>query len=582
MAPPPPTTFGPAPPARIAAAWLLLCIILLATGWARIGAGQLPDPDDALRLVQVRDLLAGQDWFDPVQHRIDPPAGTPMHWSRLVDLLLLLAATTVGEQAMLVLVPLLTLGIIVWATGQLAARVAGREAVLYACLACGFMPALVMQVQPLRIDHHGWQAACVALALLALASERPRTAGALAGVALAAGLTISVELLPLSAVFAALLAWRWWRDGRLAAGLPAYLQALAAGLVVLFLLTRGAGATTAWCDAISLPHLALFTVVAIGATVAERLRLRPARALALIGGSAVLGLLLLGRMAPQCLAPPFAALDPLVHDYWYIHIAEGQPLWRQPWDRAVPALVPLLAGLASAVAIRARSPRHLRAWWTGHALLLLAALLAGLLVARSLAFAAVIAAVPLGWLLAQLLDRLRTAGAAAHKGLAAAALVGLLVPSAPFILAQKFWPAARPAAAPKLADAPCDVRARAASLKSLPPGLVFAPLDLGPAILLESGHAVVATSHHRAESAMADVIRAFTAPPGAARGVISRHQADYLALCTDLAEARLYAGRHPGGLAGRLAAGRPPEWLEPVSGLSTGTFRLYRVRPQPR
>ena len=39
--------------------------------------------DDAMRLVQVRDFLAGQSWFDLTQYRLSPP-GT-MHWSRLVD-----------------------------------------------------------------------------------------------------------------------------------------------------------------------------------------------------------------------------------------------------------------------------------------------------------------------------------------------------------------------------------------------------------------------------------------------------------------------------------------------------------------
>jgi hypothetical protein len=45
----------------------------------------LPDTDDAMRLVQVLDLLGGQGWFDKVQHRFMPPAGVASHWSRLVD-----------------------------------------------------------------------------------------------------------------------------------------------------------------------------------------------------------------------------------------------------------------------------------------------------------------------------------------------------------------------------------------------------------------------------------------------------------------------------------------------------------------
>src|ERR1700733_1318490 len=45
----------------------------------------ISDTDDATRLVQVHDFLAGQGWFDLTQYRIDPPDGLLMHWSRLVD-----------------------------------------------------------------------------------------------------------------------------------------------------------------------------------------------------------------------------------------------------------------------------------------------------------------------------------------------------------------------------------------------------------------------------------------------------------------------------------------------------------------
>ena len=44
------------------------------------------DTDDAMRLTEVRDFLAGQNWFDLVQHRLNTPYGGLIHWSRLIDL----------------------------------------------------------------------------------------------------------------------------------------------------------------------------------------------------------------------------------------------------------------------------------------------------------------------------------------------------------------------------------------------------------------------------------------------------------------------------------------------------------------
>jgi len=37
--------------------------------------GAFFDTDDAMRAVQVRDLLAGQSWFDMTSWRLDPPNG---------------------------------------------------------------------------------------------------------------------------------------------------------------------------------------------------------------------------------------------------------------------------------------------------------------------------------------------------------------------------------------------------------------------------------------------------------------------------------------------------------------------------
>src|SRR5258707_9694465 len=60
--------------------------------------------DDAIRLVEVRDLIAGQAWFDLAQHRLDPP-GVSMHLSRSIDaplaalILLLRPLAGAGEAA---------------------------------------------------------------------------------------------------------------------------------------------------------------------------------------------------------------------------------------------------------------------------------------------------------------------------------------------------------------------------------------------------------------------------------------------------------------------------------------------------
>ena len=82
-----------APVATESAGLKLAPLVLIA--WAAVTVSGLlggaptftqMETDDYMRLVEVRDLLAGQGWFDLTQYRLDPPAGVVMHWSRVVDL----------------------------------------------------------------------------------------------------------------------------------------------------------------------------------------------------------------------------------------------------------------------------------------------------------------------------------------------------------------------------------------------------------------------------------------------------------------------------------------------------------------
>ena len=59
----------------VVAVWLIYCAWFVYTKWAAIHAFGLIDTDDNMRISQVRALLAGQDWFDLRQYRLNPPAG---------------------------------------------------------------------------------------------------------------------------------------------------------------------------------------------------------------------------------------------------------------------------------------------------------------------------------------------------------------------------------------------------------------------------------------------------------------------------------------------------------------------------
>lgn len=65
-----------------------LILLMLAMRAVDVFEGTVPDNDDLLRLQQVRDLIAGQAWFNVDQARMLTPEGGEMHWSRLPDIFL--------------------------------------------------------------------------------------------------------------------------------------------------------------------------------------------------------------------------------------------------------------------------------------------------------------------------------------------------------------------------------------------------------------------------------------------------------------------------------------------------------------
>lgn len=579
--------FGPRLLPRIALAWAAIALLLLLTNLSGIAERRFPDPDDTLRLVQVRDLIAGQGWFDLHQHRIDAlHGGVPMHWSRLVDvplaLVIVLATPLLGqplaEMTALVLVPLLTLGCALLLIGRIAWRMFDEEIAGLACLAMALSVPVISQLRPLRIDHHGWQIVLALVAVNGLMARAPRLGGWIAGLAMAAWLAISVEGLPLAAVIAAICALRWLRGESERAWLVGLMQGLAVGSIALFLLTRGLGDLAPHCDAISPVQLAMFGWGALVVTL-----IQPVRPIVWsLGGFAVAAggaLAILVQAAPQCAGGAFVELDPVVRRYWYDGVAEGLPVWHQPLAEALQIVVPPVFAILASAKLAASSRDWLRTWWIDYTLLLCGSLAIAVLVSRAGAMTGALAAVPLGWQISRWLRSARTEHRTGHKALALAGVALALLPAMPLTLYGLVAPASAGAAPGGTIDRVSDCRLdqAAQALARLPKSELLVPLDIGPAILLDTPHGVVATGHHRAGPAMREVIDAFTGPLDQAHRTVARRGIAYVALCPDLNEPATYSSAAPAGLAAKLRDGHAPDWLTPVP-MPTGVgFKVWRV-----
>ncbi|MEM7779622.1 MAG: hypothetical protein AAF697_04410 [Pseudomonadota bacterium] len=579
---------------RVGIAWVIVAALLVAVNWNAIATQRFPDPDDIMRLVQVRDLLGGQSWFDLTQYRVDAAnGGVPMHWSRLVDvplaLVILILTPFLGaaaaESAALIIVPLMTLGIAMLLAARIAWRLMGDEEATLTSLVLALSVPVLFQLGPLRIDHHGWQIVCALIAINGMMARSPKVGGAVIGTATAMWISISIEGLVLAAAMFAVLALRWLRDRNLRDWLLSAIQALVIVSTALFFLTRGFDQFVNFCDAIGPVHLAMFGWGAAVLTVLARFEPIP-RALLLAGfamaGGGAVGMML--YTTPQCATGGgFADLDPLVAQYWHANILEGMPIWRQSLTVALQYAVTPAIALVAAINLTTQSRDWLRGFWRDYAIILGAALVISLFISRAGAVACALAAPPLAWQLRQWLRAIRVMRRPAPRMAAMLAVVCALLPAFPAMLLTSAIPAR--ASLGGAADTPvkavdCRVQDIDEVLARLPVGEFYAPLDIAPELLLVSDHTVLATGHHRGHRAMKVLIETAIGTPQEARRTLAERGATYVALCPSLGEARLYSKIAPEGFVAGLVAGDVPEWLEPIEHEVRSGVMLWQIKPE--
>lgn len=584
--PPPGERRASLPWTGVIVAWIVVAALMLLVIGGRLTPAAFADGDDALRLQQVRDLLAGQGWFDLHQYRIAPPEGVAMHWTRVVDLpiaavILLLRpfiGTAQAEICAIVIVPLLSLLAAMALAARLAARQFGRNVGIVAALLVAVAVPASFRMMPLRIDHHAWQFVLALVALNGLAARVPKSGGAVAGLALALALSISLESLPLTVIVAAVCTLRLLRGQ--GEWLVSYMASLALGSVALFLGTRGLSDLGQHCDALSPVHAAVLVWTGAGcASILPRLRNRPPMlSLVTLAALGLGALAIAGLAAPQCLSgDAFAELDPLVRKVWLGSVREGLPVWRQGLVLGgTMVLVPLIGLVACWRLWRGSRDAATRDWWLDMGLLLAGATLVGWMVARASGVACLFAAVPAAWQLEDLFVRWQADRLLWRRIARVGGMIALLLPGGVIGMAQAIIAPPEPAA--RASTQACDFPALVPAMATMPRATVLAGLDIGPTLLVTTGHTVVATAHHRASAAMRDELVAFLGPDVGARAVMAKRGVTLVAVCAAGSESRVYARIAPDGFMAHLIAGKAPDWLEPVAVPAQSGVKVWRVR----
>ena len=586
--------------------WLFVAVHF-ASNWTTLGL-VFRDTDDMMRLVEVRDFLAGQGWFDLHQYRLDPVAERPMHWSRFVDwpmaaivrLAGLFVAAPVAEKVAMFVWPLLTLLPAMAGVVLLATRLGGRWAFLPAVYLFTTLPQSIGQFVPGRIDHHNIQIALTLVLLGVLAGPLGRGRAIAAAATMAAMTAIGLETLPFLVIAALAFVLRLIVEENAADEVAVFGVALAAA-------TAGVAAVTLppseWlvgaCDALSANYVALAVVGGLGLAAVVRLSGRTVAARAIgVGIVAVAAVAAFAVPQPRCLAGPFGEIWPEVRTIWLAHVSEVSP-WTTFFGNhhaaALLALAMPVLGVAAAIVLARRvEMRRAPGFWPAVAAAVVTFAI-GLFQLRTLIYANALA-VPL---VAAAIGVLATEAVGRGRSLVVAVLVGILIthPVLPEMALEQLSPQAwideektadtTMGAAPVEASAanattadpaesgPACYRTRAyRGLANLPAGLVAADIDLGPAILVSTHHAVVAAPYHRMQRGIVDGDAMLNRPPAEA---LARMAARGVTLVVDCTAAKSRA--REGGLMARLRAGETIAGLEPVGG--DGDVRIWRVVGAP-
>ncbi len=570
-------------------AWLLVAASIL---WSRYGSVYwlaLGDTDDNMRLMQVRALLNGQAWFDLRNHRLDPPVGANIHWSRLVDLpiaaLILVLRPFVGpdwaERWACGIAPLLPLSVTMLGMAATVRRLIAPLAWPLALVFLMCCSVMLFMFMPERIDHHGWQLAMLSLTVAGLCDPGRRRGGALVGIASAVSLTIGLEMLPFAAMAGGILALRWVWDRVEAVRLETYALSLSAGSTIGYAGFQGWDSSVLRCDALTPVWLSV--MIAAGVLLFVLGRISPASRALRLGLAVAAGAAIAAGFAhffPQCLGRP-EQVSPELARNWLQNVKEAKPIYKHPFRDDVPiAAMPIVGFIGAIVAtMRARGERL----WNGWLPVLLFSTFAALMLLWQIRVgpAAQLLAVPgvtaLAWWLVPWCRRhrsplVRVLGTVAVVMVAGAGLFAGTV--------MRFLPVDQPKAYVRRvnhATGMCLTRPGLAALDRYPAQTVFTFIDLSPRLITVTHHDAIAGPYHRNGPAILDVQHAFTGSPDQAHAIMRAHGATLLVVCPDMAESTVYRARAPGGFYGQLARGKRFPWLTQLPLLRGDPLRVWRI-----
>jgi hypothetical protein len=527
-------------------AWAMTLILSATITLHTWKTGVFADTDDAARMVQIRDWMAGQAWYDLKLHRMGLPDAPFMHWTRIVDIPIaglirffeLFLDQTAAERIARIVFPLSLIAVLLMTASLILRELLLRNMLVPGLLIVALSGISTGHLRPGRIDHHGPQVLLfliICLFLLRSMNKRaPFLNGLLCGGIASLSQAISLENLPLIFVAAAIFALRWMIHGENArSAFRGFSAGLFAATPILFLLTTPPENWLApLCDAQSIVHVLTFSTIAatclILTSTAPFLPTLPRRTTALVLAG-IPGLILVLSVFPQC-ADPYSAIDPLVRRLWLDNVTEAESLFEAisgDFGTIFPQLGPGIAGFAGAVFCALKTKAAQREKWIVIIAMTGAALVVSAYKVTGLASLSIIGAIGITGALDHLPDsyrRFRNLFAIAFSGIGVFALVP-----------------AQPIDPYKMETFDCLAPEAYASLDKLPTGLILAHINFGAHILAHTNHSTVAAPYHRNNEGNRISVEVFQNSSKINPLHVIESGADYIVICQGTGSSKLEA-----------------------------------------
>jgi hypothetical protein len=551
------------------------------------------DSDSNMRLQQVRDLLAGQNWYDLVLRRFGLGEGTNMHWSRLADLgpaaLLWFFSQFLSaphsELAMTITYPLLLVIPFALALLWIANRIAANGKQVQTSVALGFV---VIQLEVWRIfspgliDHHNLQIIALLVFLGGCCGVRTFKSGLIAAAGLVLGLVVGPDGLPAIVATIAALGILWLLNPK---GESEFLFGLGAGTLALTMLCGFVfiphPVSTAWCDSWTLPLSSIVAGLGAFLLVAAWLGTLTQNKLVLLGVSLPIGIGMLATLIlifPAC-RNPLPLSDPLLQRYWMSLLSDNLPVWEIAKDMPSAAALfapSLLVIVGYIFALRQK-------WFRlDTSLPAIVALLGALVLAsaflRGLPILATVTAPILAGLLSQALANAPTVKHRIYAWLICAPIVSISM--ANLALNALF---------PQKSVAQQDVSKSAASkayfcigpdelsrIQKLPKGTMISSFFQTEYLVRTTNLNMVFGGYHRAYETNLEIIKWLISKPEVAKEKLLQNNISYLSVCLTSGQLSLMGTENPDSLVAAVNANEPPSWLQPIIPLQDGGM-IYQV-----